>query len=72
MLGKSEVVNIHSRKHYPIRPKIPQQHYHGNGYTNTHFFFFFIVFCSPVSDLRILLFFGSLIYLDMWYDSLDE
>jgi hypothetical protein len=36
MTGKSKVVNTHSHKYYPIRYKIPQQHYHGNTYNNTH------------------------------------
>jgi hypothetical protein len=35
MTGKFEAVNIDSLKYYPIRPKIPLQHYHDNGY-NTH------------------------------------
>jgi hypothetical protein len=29
MTGSSKVVNIHGHKKYPVRPKIPQQHYHG-------------------------------------------
>jgi hypothetical protein len=36
MTGKSKVTNTHSHVYYPIRPKIPQQHYRGNGYNNTH------------------------------------
>jgi hypothetical protein len=32
----------------------------------------FIGFYSPVVDLRLLLFFGFLIYFDIWQDSLDE
>jgi hypothetical protein len=35
MTEKSKVVDTYIHKYYPIRPKIPQQHYHGNGY-NTH------------------------------------
>jgi hypothetical protein len=35
-MGKSKVVNTCSRKYYPVRPKIPQQHYHYNGHNNTH------------------------------------
>jgi hypothetical protein len=36
MTGKSKVVNTHSHICYPVRPKIPLQRYHGNGYNNTH------------------------------------
>jgi hypothetical protein len=36
MMVKSKVVDAHSHKYYPRSPKIPQQHYHGNGYNNTH------------------------------------
>jgi hypothetical protein len=32
----------------------------------------FIGFYSPILDLRFFLFFGSLIYFYIWYDSLDE
>jgi hypothetical protein len=35
MTGKSKAVNTHSYKYYPKGVKIPQQHYHGNGYNNT-------------------------------------
>jgi hypothetical protein len=35
MTGSSEVVNTLCHKYHPIRTKIPQQHYHGNGYKNT-------------------------------------
>jgi hypothetical protein len=34
--GKSKGLCIHSHKYYPIKPKIPYQHYHGNGYNNRH------------------------------------
>jgi hypothetical protein len=36
MTGKCKVGNIHSHKYYPIRSEISQQHYHDNGYNNTH------------------------------------
>jgi hypothetical protein len=35
MPGRFKSVNTHSYKYYPIRPKIPQHHYHGNPYNNT-------------------------------------
>lgn len=38
MMGKSKVVNTHSNKYYPIRPKIRQQHCHCNGYNNTRIY----------------------------------
>jgi hypothetical protein len=36
MTEKSKIVNTRSHNHYLIRPKIHDQHYHGNGYNNAH------------------------------------